>query len=319
MEETDQNNLADGGVQKRKKNAIAVSPLLLSSLLLAAVWIGVTSIAYLSHSIPEPVIAPTIVATKQDPFELLNLNAKSAIVYDLTTRTSFFAYADERQLPLASLTKLMTALVTYESLDENYIVTIPYEAIAEAGDSGFIAGETWRLKDLIDFTLMTSSNDGAAALALSLDSPSISVMNQRADELGLIQSYFGNPTGLDNGENSSGTYGSAKDVAELLSYIVINSPEILDATRYDELDISSISAGMYHAKNTNKSISKIPALIGGKTGFTELAGGNLAFVFDAGPKRPVAVVVLGSTEDGRFEDAEKLVKATLEYIRVFFD
>jgi D-alanyl-D-alanine carboxypeptidase len=73
--------------------------------------------------------------------------------------------------------------------------------------------------------------------------------------------------------------------------------------------------GFIHtAENTNKQVYSFPGLLGSKTGYTDYAGGNLAVVFDAGLNHPIAVVVLGSSLDGRFTDVRKLVDATAEYM-----
>jgi serine-type D-Ala-D-Ala carboxypeptidase (penicillin-binding protein 5/6) len=313
-----QNSPTTESALRGKSLALVKSPLLLSSLLLAIVFGGTSSILYLAQyeeEVPLPISSVTF--EKKNPFDATVVSARAAFVYDIRNKREIFAKNAEQQLPLASIAKLMTALVAEENLEQGSFVTISSEAIAESGDSGFFNGERWSVKDLIDFTLMTSSNDGAAALALAVDKPVTVAFNKKADKLGLVQSYFANSTGLDNGGNTSGSYGSARDVAELLTYILVNNPELIEATRYETLSFISQSAGVHLATNTNKSIRNIPALIGGKTGFTDLAGGNLAFAFDAGLMRPMIVVVLGSTEDGRFEDAEKLVDATLEYLRVF--
>ena len=138
-------------------------------------------------------------------------------------------------------------------------------------------------------------------------------MNAKARKLGLAQTYYLNATGLDGSEQVSGGYGSARDVAFLLAYIIKNAPHAISATRYSSVAVVSSQAS-YTAKNTNSSLPQIPGLIASKTGFTTLAGGNLAVVFDAGFNHPIAVVVLGSTREGRFRDVQKLVAASFEAI-----
>jgi D-alanyl-D-alanine carboxypeptidase (penicillin-binding protein 5/6) len=259
------------------------------------------------------------------PFASLALEARAAYVYDVAEQRVIFAYNEQMQLPLASLSKLMTALVSSEVISDTEIVTIPTRALGEEGDSGLYAHERWYAKDLRDFTLLISSNDGASALALAAvehiketDPDPVSAkhvfvnrMNEQARALGLSQTYFINETGLDSSEYISGAYGSAQDVATLLSYIIVNEPRIIEATRLEQTEFSSLNNFRHIATNTNQSLGKIPGLIGSKTGYTELAGGNLAIAFDAGIQHPVVIVVLGSTPDGRFADVEKLVDATL--------
>jgi D-alanyl-D-alanine carboxypeptidase len=109
---------------------------------------------------------------------------------------------------------------------------------------------------------------------------------------------------------TSGGYGSAKDMAKLFQYIIENKPTLLEATQYEKLAIASKSK-VHTADNTNKIVSSIPALIASKTGLTDLSGGNLVIAFDAGLMRPIIISVLGSSEDGRFSDMQKLVEASL--------
>ena len=88
------------------------------------------------------------------------------------------------------------------------------------------------------------------------------------------------------------------------------------ATRDRQIVIRSDSGRKISGFNTNRALGSIPQLIGAKTGYTDLAGGNLAFIFDAGFGRPVLAVMLGSTEEGRFEDAKKITDAILKYYQV---
>jgi D-alanyl-D-alanine carboxypeptidase len=79
--------------------------------------------------------------------------------------------------------------------------------------------------------------------------------------------------------------------------------------------LSGNGENRFSARNTNRETGKFPLLLASKTGYTDLAGGNLALAFDAGFNHPIVVVVLGSSYDGRFADAEKLVWSTLEYLQ----
>ena len=82
----------------------------------------------------------------------------------------------------------------------------------------------------------------------------------------------------------------------------------------DGVGVGGNGRGGIDARNTNQETGKFPLLIASKTGYTDLAGGNLALAFDAGFNRPIIIVVLGSSYEGRFADAEKLVWATLAYL-----
>lgn len=249
-----------------------------------------------------------------------NIEAKSFYVLDIFTGQTIFAKNENEKLPLASLTKIMASLVISEKLPSFTSVPITRESISLQGDSGLYLNEEWKLKDLMDFTLITSSNDGIFALSSVLNAyesldmtNTVELMNRRAGELGLKNTEFFNETGLDLSEGGSGGYGSAKDTATLIAYILNNSPEILSATAYPETVISSENDIAHTAKNTNLLSEKIPSLLASKTGFTDSAGGNLAVAFEVGPSKPIVAIVMGSSIEGRFSDMEKVVSATFSF------
>lgn len=271
------------------------------------------------------IYKPTKSAHKEFPD--VALLAKSAYVYDARTSTVLYAHNENTRMPLASLTKVMSALVASELSPSYSTVTISREAIRAEGDNDLKAGERWSLKDILDFSLMSSSNDGIRAVALSLGALTSSKasneeiiddfvhkMNIKADELDLKNTYYWNETGLDENEYKGGAYGTARDMAMLLQYVLETNPELLEATRDSATTIISLDNNKHLAKNTNMAVGDIPGLMGSKTGYTENAGGNFVFVFDPELGRPIIVTILGSTIDGRFDDARKLVAATLEYL-----
>jgi len=103
-------------------------------------------------------------------------------------------------------------------------------------------------------------------------------------------------------------------MSKLMSYIWKNEPEAISQTNKHELEFVSEDGFLHVAENTNEDVNNISGLIGSKTGYTDLAGGNLAIIYDAGLNHPIVVVVLGSTLGGRFEDVESLVEATYLYV-----
>lgn len=294
---------------------------------------GTLIVALVTFSILSQTLEPVTTAKDlsaedlaYDPFGTLTLEARAAYVFDIREDRELFALNEETQLPLASITKLMTALVASEILGSEEMVTIEDTAVAQNGDSGLMISERFEVRDLVDFTLLESSNDGAYALAAAAGalaqggkgtdpySVFIKRMNERARELALVQTYYTNATGLDSGENVSGGYGSARDTAFLFKYIILSTPEAVSATRYEMLELAS-SETIHTARNTNNVIHSIPGLIASKTGYTDLAGGNLAVVFDVGINHPLVAVVLGSTQEGRFRDIQKLISASFDAIQ----
>lgn len=251
--------------------------------------------------------------TRPNYFEDLALNAQAVYVYDVNTGRVLYQKNATVPLPLASITKAMTAIVAEESAQSGggRAITIDQQALQTEGESGLLEGETWDLSKLLSFMLISSSNDGAAAVAQAYPS-FIERMNEKAAELRLDSLAFSNPTGLDSEiTNDTGGYGSAEDVAMLFKYALHEHPGLLEPTRYAVQEYASDTL-IHQAKNTNPVLSGIPNGIASKTGYTLKAGGNLAIAFDRGLNEPVILVVLGSSYDGRFEDIESLASTTLK-------
>mgnify|MGYP001583050690 CR=1 FL=1 len=266
-------------------------------------------------------------ATTLHIFPVIEIEAQAAYVYDVRTKTVLFAKNENERLSLASLTKVMAALVAAETTPTYSTIVIGQDAIKAEGDSGLRNGERWSLKNLLDFSLVSSSNDGMSAVALALGALEeltpqsnevlgdfVLKMNEKASELDLKNTYFFNITGLDETAEKGGAYGTAKDMTMLFDYILSSHNELLEATKESVLVVSSLNNVSHKAKNTNLIVNEIPGLIASKTGYTDIGGGNLVVAFDPELGRPIIVTILGSSEKGRFEDMTKLVSATMEYI-----
>jgi len=264
---------------------------------------------------------------KVNPFENTTIEAKSAIVWDIVNSEVIFEKNPDEKLPLASITKVMMAVTALDLAPEYTVVTIDKKFLEEEGDSGLFANERWRLRDLIDLSMVVSSNDAAAAIAAITGGVSagtdvfeigkkefINKMNEKALSIGMEKSTFYKENGLDRDKENSGAYGSARDTAKLFEYALRNHPEILEATKYKNVNIKSLNDISHNVKNTNQSVGEIPGLLASKTGYTELSGGNLGVIIDPGIGRPIVIVVLGSTYEKRFEDVSILSAKTLEYL-----
>lgn len=259
----------------------------------------------------------SVVTAISSPLDFSNTSvvAKAAYVLDVSKGEVIFSKNEQAQLPLASITKIALILLAYEHLDMNAFISVSANSLRSEGDWGFTIGESWNVRDLIDYTLMTSSNDGASILAEGIekntDEDIVTLLNKQAKSIGLTQTFFLNETGLDSSTALSGTYGSAQDVGTLFAYAYSIAPHIFSATTEVEATYSSTDGVTYEAVNTNKAISQIPGLVFGKTGFTDLAGGNLAVVTESEPGHPYVIIVLGSTISDRFDDIVTLTHATL--------
>lgn len=234
------------------------------------------------------------------------LQARAAVLLDAKTGTVLFEKNAQLQMPLASLTKLATALAALSEGEDKQIV-IRASDLSPEGDSGLHVGDVWRLSDLVAFSLTSSSNDGMEAASRVLTQEgTISSMNAAAAAAGLEQSYFLNPTGLDLSSSTAGAYGSALDVAHLAEELLKKHGEVFKATTRPPVPNGKSGKG---ATSTLEPLWDLPGLIAAKTGYTDLAGGNLVAVVDLGVNQPVVAVVLGSTINGRFDDARILIAA----------
>lgn len=237
------------------------------------------------------------------------IEARAAIVYDPTERSILFQKNASASLPLASLTKLMAVWAVLSSGKSDSQVVITPEDLKPSGDWGFLAGDVVKLSDLIKMSLVASSNDAMAAAAASLGDGYLNQMNRTAGELGLSNTYFLNPTGLDLSEETSGAYGSAYDIARLAAAFLKQYPEYFELTAQERVSIPDGNR-VLSATSTALPLSGIPGFIGAKTGYTDLAGGNLVAAFDLDIGHPLILVVLGSSENGRFTDIETLMNAS---------
>lgn len=294
--------------------------------LAALLLLAIAAIAVIAlHEYPRPIAQTSSQAASaaetEDVFAGLSLAATAAVVMDLQNNKILYALNQDAQLPLASLTKVPLALAVSDALPADTVITIPRDTAPKGSAERLAKGEKWRLQDIIDFTLVSSSNEGAEILASAADdsirshypdapenSAALWRMNSLAQQLGLTRTYFLNASGLDISPTLSGAYGSARDVAVLFGYAAAEHLSVFSKTAEDGLQLTSANGrSTTRAFNTNEAQGEIPGLMMGKTGITNLAGGNLAVVFDAGVGHPVVAVVLGSTREGRFSDVRQLV------------
>ena len=268
---------------------------------------------------PPAATNPVTIATSTAPdaFAEVPIEAKAAIVYDLATKEVLYAKNADAQLPLASLTKLLTVYAALTELLPNTEVAIPADATHVDAPHAFNAGQSFALADLARLTLTASLNDGAAAIAEATAAqegrPETMMMASAAAALDLAQTYAVNGNGLDVNADVSGGYGSARDLATLAGALVVKAPEIAIATTRAYAHAVSVGGTAFTVKNTDPMVASIPGLMLSKTGYTDLAGGNLALVFNVGIEHPIAVVVLGSSEKARFTDGTALVAATFAH------
>ena len=303
--------------------------LILATLASVFVFGGVATFAYFSSAPPRiagtsPKQTAAASVALPDAFASVKLEAQSGYVYDIATHQVLYTLNPDSERPMASLTKIMMALAVTEVLPLDSTITIPYDTATPDSAEILTKGSVWPVADVLDFTLIASSNQGADILATAANdalhakypqSPVVGAtvwrMNNIAQGLGLTSMIFSNDNGLDLSPTESGAYGSARDVGTLVAYAASTSLPTFAATTRSTMTLTNANGQKATAYNTDTALGAIPGIIMGKTGFTDLAGGNLAVVFDAGVGHPVVAIVMGSTEDGRFSDMKQLVSASI--------
>lgn len=227
-----------------------------------------------------------------------------ALVKPLDDSYSFFEYDVFRQWPLASITKLMTAVVALENINPNQAIAITKDAIAAEGTMGnFAPGEVFALEDLVKAMIVTSSNDAASAIAEFYGKENfVRAMNSKAKQLSMFDTNFIEPAGLALSNQST-----VFDIEKLVSYIYNHYPRMLLASRLKEIEIVDLNTGVKKYLANINIFAGNPSFIGGKTGYTDEANGNLVSLFSGSREnddRPILIVVFGA--DSRFKATETL-------------
>ncbi len=252
---------------------------------------------------PAALASPTGQAKIDDPFP------RAATAYALyldTQNTPYWAKQENRRLPPASLTKLMTVLLVDE--DDKALatdITIRQKASQESGTRlGLRQGERYRATDLLAAALIGSHNDACLALAEQLggnEARFVEHMNRRAKQLGLQDTHFANACGHD----AAGHYTTATDLARL-ARAVLSRPRLRELARLQEFRMNSLDGARHHLiKNTNLLLGRFPGAQGLKTGYTPQAGKCLIAYATRG-LRQVLLVMLNAPN--RWWDAEDLLE-----------
>lgn len=223
------------------------------------------------------------------------LSGETAIVGDLENGFLFFEKNQDSPRSLASLSKLMTALISVEAINQFHTATINEEDVEIYGDSGGLhTGDYFEVGELLWPLLLTSSNDAAHAIARQIGvNQFIRLMNEKAVSLGLGNTLFVEPSGLDPANKST-----AIDMFRLAQYLWSNKRSLLEMTEKRSYKIW---------RNIHPFVSK-STFLGGKTGYIPEAKRTIVSIFSMPfgefSERPIGIVVLGS--DAIQSDVERL-------------
>jgi len=249
---------------------------------------------------------------KKDDAAEVELEARSAVAMDAGTNVILFSKDQNKKMPIASLTKLMTAMVAIDRINLSDKVVISEKAIRGGGKrDGLFEGEEIGAEDLLKIMLVNSNNVAAEAMAEHFNGKSddfIKFMNEKTELLGLKNTKFFNASGLDQEEEN---YSTSYEIAQMFDYSLRYS-EIWDILKIQRSEVWSADKKTKHIlKSTNLLLGKLENIEGGKTGFTDDAGECMVLV--AGSPRgnnKVISVVLNSSD--RFKDTEKIMKWIFE-------
>ena len=312
-------------VKTNNKRLILAILLLFSLLILILTSQSFSSTAIKNQKEPELNYAP---AYKQGSpeLEISALSYLGAYLGDDNDPMILAEKNSEDLLPMASLTKLMTAIVAYKNYDlEDTIAMGSKVNDWEDSSKRFIPGTSFKISELLYALLIESNNDAAIALAdkMGLDN-FVAAMNEEAQKLGLITVHYDNPIGIDPASKKEIiNYSTAKELLVLAQEIINNYPEILEITSLPQYDIKTTSGGFNHtAVSTDKFLSdenekllcqgEPVKILGGKTGSTDLSKKNLLLVTETPNKVGLLVTIVLSADDN-FEDTKNLVNWICDY------
>ncbi len=235
----------------------------------------------------------------KDPAKKLKLSAKSYLVADVETGEIILQKNIDQKWPIASTTKLLTALTSYDVVDQNQITTISKQAVNTYGFNGaFHAGERIKTADLVYPLLLESSNDSGEIIAEHVGRRFfMEAMNKKAKTIGMRSSSFEDPSGL-----SPNNISTAKDMFTLAKYIYENKPEIYSITKQETIPRSG------HLWHNKGQFHRYAGYVGGKTGFTNPAKHTLISVFEIPlsefATRKISIIILQS--DSRPQDVQEI-------------
>lgn len=242
------------------------------------------------------------------------IEAKAARARDLLNGETLFSKNSGDILPLASLTKVVSLLVILELADLYEEVIVSQSAVLTPEPSSLVVGEKLQVVDLATMAMVESSNDAVAALVEYVADKNgvaqelskdwfLNLMRQKVEAFGINEMMLFDFTGLDIDDNFAGAYGTAEDVLKITG----QSRNSILWQLGDIREVVSQEGIVHTLKPTNTLYQELSSLIGAKTGFTDIAGGNLLVIVEYPLGNPVGIVVLGSSEEGRFEDVKKIL------------
>lgn len=235
------------------------------------------------------------------------LEVKAVALFDVRSGRSLYSKNPNQRLPIASITKLMSAVVILDNLNLNDIFTVPAEDINVDGKGAdFYKNEQLRGTDLFKIMLIKSSNDAALAFATAAQKAGIDFvakMNEKAQAIGMTNTKFADPAGL----NDQDAFSTASDLVKLVRYVA-RYDLISQTLMTGSATVTSIDGKAVHnLVNTNQLLGQIPGVVMGKTGYTDNALGTMVLEVGINNGRDTIISVILGAKD-RFTETEKLIQ-----------
>ncbi len=240
-------------------------------------------------------------------------SGKSYLLMDAATGTVMQCRNEHERLAPASVTKIMTLLLTMEAIDSGALqwtdrVTASEAAAAKGGSQVYLkVGETMSVEEMVKSIAVSSANDCACAMAEHLagtETAFVQKMNDKAQALGMQDTHFVNCTGLDDGPEAKEHRTSANDIALMSRELLTKHPDI---KKFTTIWMDSVRDGAFGLSNTNKLIRFYPGATGLKTGFTSGAGYCLSASAMRDGMELIAVVMGCETSADRFTTCRQLL------------
>ncbi len=231
----------------------------------------------------------------------ISYDAKAVSISELN-KSAFFEFNSDNHWPIASLTKLMAALIALENFPLNKEIKMTEKAISAEGQAaGFEQGEIFTVRDLIKAMIIVSSNDAASALAEALgENKFIDLMNQKASQLMMEETSFANPSGF-----SLLNQSTVKDLNILINHIYNKNQWILTIGQQKETEIFDLNSNKTRKLTNINQFAGQEDFLGGKSGYLESSGRNLISLFRRNDKI-ISVIILGSKD--AYKETENLLK-----------
>lgn len=257
-----------------------------------------------------PAIQFLTKATNTEP----SLTAKSVIVYDIPTQKTLFAKNQNKRLPMASLTKVMTAIIGIDNKLASNTYTITKKSLVGENSMGLLRGEIHTLENLLYGLVLLSGNDAAETIANHYPQGRASfiiAMNDKAKALGLKNTNFTNPSGL---EGDGDQYSTAYDLLVITKYALEKYPLFAKVAQTIEKDIPATSTHQeYFLQNETNLLTSYPGVKGVKTGFTYEAGYCLITYLEYKDHKIIAVL-LGS--ENRRQEMKDILDYSIEELGI---